>query len=120
MTTIPSPFPSSGSENTIYLQIQTSLENAITTAGSVYRNLGLLHRTSVLDAKHEFATLSATIVRASFFFFPAFESWVHSLTRRTEQDQAAIGLKEFPADKSDESQVMVRLRPPTFYVKVNP
>lgn len=46
----------------IFVQLQTSLEAAIVTAGTVYQSFGLLHRTSALDVKHEFATIVATLV----------------------------------------------------------
>ncbi|GJJ11660.1 hypothetical protein Clacol_005896 [Clathrus columnatus] len=49
----------SGFKDTVLAQIQTVLETAITVGGTVYQNFSL-HKTTVLDVRHEFATLTAT------------------------------------------------------------
>ncbi|GJJ11679.1 hypothetical protein Clacol_005915 [Clathrus columnatus] len=50
----------SGLTNAVTIQVQTSLETAVTIAETVYQSLGL-HKTSALDVRHELATLSAAI-----------------------------------------------------------
>ncbi|GJJ11691.1 hypothetical protein Clacol_005927 [Clathrus columnatus] len=49
-----------GLKNAVSIQLQTSIEGAVTIAGSIYQSLGL-RKTSALDMKHELETLSATI-----------------------------------------------------------
>ncbi|GJJ11617.1 hypothetical protein Clacol_005853 [Clathrus columnatus] len=52
----------SGIKASALVQMQTCVDSAILVAGTVYQTLGL-HKLTVLDVKHEFATLTATIVR---------------------------------------------------------
>ncbi|GJJ11624.1 hypothetical protein Clacol_005860 [Clathrus columnatus] len=50
----------SGAKATALVQIQSCIDSAILIAGTVYQSLGL-HKPTVLDVKHEFSTLIATI-----------------------------------------------------------
>lgn len=66
MPSVPTSVLLSGLSSTALVQVQASVDGAIAVAGNVYQSVSLFHKTSILDVRHEFATLSATLVRYLF------------------------------------------------------
>lgn len=58
----------SGLTNTVFVQVQNSIDNAVTVSRAVYQSLGLVNKPTALDVRHEFASLTATIVCLCFLF----------------------------------------------------